>query len=113
MNRPISTPHENGVGVGKVESAIAHFHTNGLKRYKLLIILNKFRVGIDHSAGTGFEPLIRHPNNSFKFRDLSSFKTKSRCKNSCELVGGILLVSHVGDHQRRPAFASTKAYLYS
>ena len=47
--RRFSTAHENVVGVEKVESAIAHFHTNGLKRYKLLIILNKFRVGIDHN----------------------------------------------------------------
>jgi len=44
-----STPHENGLRVEKVESAITHFHTNGLKRYKLLIILNNFRVEIDHN----------------------------------------------------------------
>jgi len=27
MNQPISTAHENGVGVEKVENAIAHFIT--------------------------------------------------------------------------------------
>ena len=49
MNRPISTTLKNGVGVEKVELSITHFHTNGLKRYKLLIILNYFRVEIDHN----------------------------------------------------------------
>ena len=55
-----STTDENGLRVENVELPITHFHTNAQNRYNLLIIVNKFRVEIDHSAGPGFESLIRH-----------------------------------------------------
>jgi hypothetical protein len=51
--RRFSTAHENRLRVEKVELAITHFHTNGLKRYNLLIVINKFRVGIDHIGRSG------------------------------------------------------------
>ena len=47
--RRFPTALKNDEGVEKVESAITHFHPNRLIRYKLLIILNNFRVEIDHN----------------------------------------------------------------
>ena len=62
------------------------YYTNALKRYKLLIVVTKFRVEIDHSAGSGFEPLNRHHNNSFKFNELNNLKPRVTSKTSANLV---------------------------